>query len=587
MKFAASQSSHKASLGCLTFFAIPFICVGVGVSWWAASLYQKHLATQSWTEVPATITSAELITHRSKGKRGRETVSYEAVATYDYEVAGRKFSGNRVDLLGQNGTNELEQRAHAETKKHLNDHTPFRCYVNPNDPGESVLFRELPGESLMLLTIFAGVFGAAGFGMLTGAIAISRRSPAPAISNVPDDQPWLLRSDWAAGRILTSSSAIVTGAVIGAIAVYWNVAALPLYRKLFSSFTSDPGGWKWFALFFPLAGLLLVLATIHQVMRHRRFGESELQLASTPGVIGGQLAGVVRVAKRVESADGFRVLLSCIQTTGSGKQKRELNIWQDERLIAQPMYDDATGTTAIPVIFEIPYEGTETSRPKSDRNIRWRLDVTSKLPGVDYKSQFEVPVFKTGDSRPDFQLDSSLVEAYAQAPNEDVILADAGITKEMLPGGIRMNFGMARNLGAAIALTAFLAAWIGGIVFLWSVGSYIMMVILALFSPFILAIVADLWFHRSTVDATPNGLSIKSGLLGFGREKSLAVEELECISTEDGMSSGAAVWKNIVVVPRTGKKITIAKSIPSKLAADAVINELNLALGLDTSLARK
>ena len=60
MKVAASQSSRKSSLGCLVFFAVPFVCVGVGVSWWAASLYQKHLATQSWTEVPATITYHDL-----------------------------------------------------------------------------------------------------------------------------------------------------------------------------------------------------------------------------------------------------------------------------------------------------------------------------------------------------------------------------------------------------------------------------------------------------------------------------------------------------------------------------------------------
>jgi hypothetical protein len=587
MKFATSKSSRRASLGCLAFFAIPFICVGVGVTCWVASLYQRHLAMQSWAEVPATITSAELITHRSKGKNGRETVSYEAVAKYDYEVAGRKYSGNRVDLLGQNSTNELEQRAHAETKKHLDNHTPFRCYVNPDDPGESILFRELPGESLMLLTLFGGIFGAAGFGMLTGAIAKARRSPAPVLSNVPDDQPWLLRSDWATGRILTSSSAILTGAVIGAIAISWNIAALPLYRKLFSTFASDPGGWKWIAIFFPLAGLMLVFAAIHQVMRLRRFGDSELQLASTPGLIGGQLAGIVRIAKRVESADGFRVLLSCVQTTGSGKHKREQNIWQDERLVTQPMYDDATGATAIPVLFAIPYDGAETSRPKSERNIRWRLDVASKLPGVDYKSQFEVPVFKTSDSRADFQLDTSLVEAYGQTSDNDHVLADAGITKELLPKGVRLDFGMGRNFGAAMALTAFLAAWVGGIFFLWSVGSFIMMVILALFSPFILAIVADLWFHRSTVEATPNGLIIRSGFLGFGREKFLSVEDVERVTTEDGMSSGAAVWKNIVAVPRTGKKITIAKSIPSKLAADAVINELNLALDVETAPPRK
>jgi hypothetical protein len=580
MKLTTSQSSRKASLGCLIFFAVPFICVGVGVSWWAAKLYQKHLAMQSWTEVPATITSAELKTHRSKGKRGRVSISYEAVATYDYEVGGRKYSRNRVDVVGKNGTNEMQQREHAETKKHLNNKTPFRCYVNPEELGESVLYRELPGEMLMFLTLFAVGFGSAGFGMLTGTVLKARRSPSTT-AEMPDDQPWLARSDWADGRIISGGSAAVTAAVLGVIAVYSNIAALPLYGKLFSSFGNDPGGWKWIALAFPLVGLLIAVGAIHQIMRHRRFGESVLQLASTPGVIGGQLAGVVRIAKRVDSADGFRLLLSCIQTTGSGKQRRESTVWQDEQLVRTPMHDEATGATAIPVLFAIPYDSAETSRPDSSRNIRWRLDVTGKMSGVDYKSWFEVPVFKTDESRPDFKLDASLVEAYAQAPHENKVLAEAGITKETLPNGIRLDFGMARNLGMATGLTAFLLVWIGVTIFLWSNGSTAFAVVFGLFALFIGAITVDLWFHRSVVDATSDTLTIRSGLLGFGRMKSFTKEDIKSLEAENGMTSGAQVWKNVVVVPRTGKKCAIAKSISSKLAADAVVSELKTALGLN------
>ena len=76
-------------------------------------------------------------------------------------------------------------------------------------------------------------------------------------------------------------------------------------------------------------------------------------------------------------------------------------------MVMQPMRDRGGEGAAVPVLFAIPFESQETSRSKSQRDIEWRLELSAKMPGVDYKSRFDVPVFKTADSRPDFKLDES------------------------------------------------------------------------------------------------------------------------------------------------------------------------------------
>ncbi|MEO7403995.1 MAG: hypothetical protein ABIU95_10035 [Burkholderiales bacterium] len=167
-------------------------------------------------------------------------------------------------------------------------------------------------------------------------------------------------------------------------------------------------------------------------------------------------------------------------------------------LVMQPIRDDASsapGAIAIPVLFAIPYESMESSRANSTRNISWLLDIWAKVPGVDYSAQFEVPVFKTNDSRRDFQLDERLAADFSPAPPREAVLADAGITRELLAeSGVRMFFPPARNTGSAFGLTAFLAIWIGAIWFMiWVRAPFLFPVVFGLFGLLALWIVLDLW----------------------------------------------------------------------------------------------
>jgi hypothetical protein len=564
----------------LTLFSLPFAAVGIGATYWTFRTAAQHNQMQSWVEVPAVIKRAEL-----EGGRGKED-SVQAVAEYEYEFGGRKFVGERVGIYDvSDNVGSFQHDAYRELKRHLDEGRAFRCFVNPQKPAEAVLYRQMRWEMLAFNTMFAVLFGSAGLGLMTGALAARRRLQPAAEAAATEKEPWLVRADWASGRILPSGGAAAAVPVLAAVALIWNIATLPLLSKLPEILRTTDTAWVWTTLAFPAVGGLLIVAFLHQWIRRQKFGESVLELASTPGVVGGQLAGVVRIAKITPPATGFGLKLSCVERIRHGDDTREDVLWQDERIITEPMRDRGGEGAAVPVLFAIPFANQETSRPRSQRDIEYRLELSARMTGVDYKSCFDVPVFKTADSRPDFKLDESLAADFTATPPRDFLLSEAGIIKEpMARDGVRLEFPAARNLGSAVFVTAFVAIWTGAIWLMMHLGAPILFpIVFSFFELFFVWAALELWLYRSVIEADRNGLRSRGGLFGIGRLRLYAPEEIKQFRGEEQMSSGSNVWKNLVLVPRKGKRRTLAKGISSKLALDAAIDELKAALGHDAA----
>jgi hypothetical protein len=582
---AKSRSNRKSappkkalSVGCLVFFALPFLAVGFGVTYWTASTALQYSAMQSWVEVPAKIEKASL--EQTRGRKGRS--KYKAKATYTYEYEGKTFTGDRVSLHNSSDNfGDFQRKTAAQLEERLRTGKPVPCFVNPQDPTESVLYPQIRWEMMAFFTIFAAVFGCVGFGMLTAALVSARRTFEHVTSDVPKDEPWRMRPDWASGTI---SSLAATASFVPALAVvslWWWIGSAPLWLKLPTLFASSDSGWRWLMFAFPLIGVLLLLMLAYHLVHQRKYGESILQLASTPGVIGGQLAGVVQIPQTIRPDSGFQLKVSCIEIqSGRKNEDREVVVWQDERLVENAMHGGA-GTTAVPVLFAIPYGAKESSRSTSSRDIRWILDVFARTSGVDYRTRFEVPVFKTAASRADFKLDESLTSDFISVPSTDVVLRDAGIVKEPLPGeGVRLVFPAARNPGSAFTSTLILAGLVAIVWFLRSIGAPIIFaIVFGLIGLLMLVITLELWFYRSVVEARSDGITFRGGLLGIGRRRFWPASEIKKFRFDHSMSSGRNVWKNIEVEIADKKTKTIAKSIGSKLAQEAVVNELNAALG--------
>ena len=481
------------------------------------------------------------------------------------------------------------------------------------------IYRQPNWEMAPVVTLCAAVFGSVGFAMLTAIVAQRLRAPLAGTINpdAPADKPWLARPEWAEGRIPAAGGASPLAPVLAAIAVWWNVATLPLLAALPTYVREIDSHWAWLVLLFPMVGVLLIAAFFYQFLRGQKFGESEFELASVPGVVGGQLAGVVRIPRRIYAPEGFRLRLVCVEWLIHHRQKRDTRVdhvvWQDERLVMDPIVEG--NGTGVPVLFAIPFDLPETSRPETEREFEWRLEVWANLPGIDYDATFEVPVYKTAESRRDVRPGETRLAASAARPGSELVLRDAGVVRESIGAdGVRLTFRAARNWREALVVSLFPLVFAGFVcVYLpfneeaqnffnfkrvWkdlANDPNVMAIVIAIFQTvvavfcstmFVLITLVfsllslDLWLYRSVVEASPAGLTFRGGWLGVGRTRRFAPEDICRFKAEEYMrSSGGGLWKSVVLIPHRGRgeKLAIGKGIRSKLAQEAVIDELNAA----------
>jgi hypothetical protein len=221
--------------------AAPFLAVGLFACWWGMNKWSEYENMKSWVEVPAMIKMTDLEEHLS-----RRHHRYEVFATYEYEFNEKQYSGSRVTLLsGLMNQGSLNREAYEELNPHRVQQTPFRCYVNPNAPQESIIYRNLPGFPLVQSTVLATIPGTIGMALLTISISILMFGSTRLREQV--------------ALVNTSMRLVVFWAIIGS---YWSIACLPLDRKILESISGGGGVEAWLAIMFPLIGLLMLTRSL-------------------------------------------------------------------------------------------------------------------------------------------------------------------------------------------------------------------------------------------------------------------------------------------------------------------------------------
>src|SRR6187402_47510 len=84
---------------------------------------------------------------------------------YTYEWQERSYPGNRAGTFVLGGTSEVDDwddRIEALISKAHSEESPVTVYVNPSDPAESILNREIRWKLLMVFLPFAVGFSGAG-----------------------------------------------------------------------------------------------------------------------------------------------------------------------------------------------------------------------------------------------------------------------------------------------------------------------------------------------------------------------------------------------------------------------------------------
>ncbi len=213
-------------------------------------------------------------------------------------------------------------------------------------------------------------------------------------------QQFAQRGDWVRGTVDAEGTRtrhwLVTAALIWALLALAALAAA-LYWQ----------GDAWLMAVPPLMVALLLSATwTLRRIRHRRFGISRLRLRQVPLLLGERIEGRIEtgIQQRQRPPRGFRLCLRCVhcyersdRATGMRRTSRCRDVlWQRSRdQYGQASEGNPTCLT-VPVDFTLPADQAPVTLPLTGDGIRWELEISAALPGIDYAETFSLPVLDAG-----------------------------------------------------------------------------------------------------------------------------------------------------------------------------------------------
>lgn len=350
-------------------FLLPFLGVALWMGFMAFQSVNRVEAARSWNEAKAEITSCVL--HRHRGSKGG--YSYRVDAQYTYTVDSKKYNSSKVSFyFGSDNIGRFHQNTFHKLDTARLSKKSFPCWVNPANPEEVVLIRDLRPEMIGFQLIFVFAFGGAAIAVLLGTLS-SGDSKRLANSNIRMRSSGIHRSLLLSGIIADA----VAGWILWKVVTLIGLAATPWYLWL----CVLPGG-------------ILTACGVYFWMRFSKFGVSELMLSSSIVRLGDRLNATVMIPKMVEGE--FKGVLSCTHqyTTGSGKHRTTHHdvLWSSELISGGS--PAGSEMTHVSFHFELPVasQGAHPTREMGNTKYYWRLSVTSDMPGVDYKAVFDIVV---------------------------------------------------------------------------------------------------------------------------------------------------------------------------------------------------
>ena len=579
---AATLVSMKARI--LTgLFALPFAAVGVWMAWMIGSSAIDAWQMRAWQPVPATVISGGYRT--SSG----DSDTFEAYADYQYFWNGQRYSGDRVSISsGADNIGDYQTDMGRRLTRAQRTGEPITVYVNPEQPGESIVDRTLRWGLLGFKSIFLIVFGGVGFGLLYAVF----RSPAEKDAEDPlyGDKPWLLNDDWQTGTLRSNSKASMWGA--WAFAAIWNLISAPTPFIAYREIVENENYVALVALLFPFVGMILIVWALKRTVEWRRFGPAPLTLDPFPGSIGGHVGGTIELNQPYDSQAKYQVTLTNVSSyvSGSGKNRsrRERSQWQDKLVAHAEM--SATGTR-LSFRFDVP-EGLGESDAEKDGdsyNI-WRLNLLAELAGPDIDRDYEIPVYATGENSrrlSERAVQSARVEQ--DKIDDQAVLKTVQLQRGM--HGTTMHFPMFRHFDSMLIGLVFGGVFGGaGWFLIVKEEAAIFGGVFALVG--ILIGILSLYFGLNSLQVSQDGISIRTvrRLLGIPIKRREmrrdAFDHFDKKSSMQKQSGGkSTMYYSVYAVDSTGEKMVVGEGFKGENEAKAAIRLYARELGLGDVLA--
>ena len=236
----ALKEKISAAVGALACLALFGGMGGLGL-WFTGSSIYDGLRARDWVKVKADITHVDTGT-----------------ATFTYTFNERKYAADRVGTFSLGGSTDLddwEQRMDAMLSEALAEKKPVTAFVNPDNPAEAMLDREIRWK---LVIVLMGISFASAVGGLIAFVGIGRN--AIGWESHGAGVPWLKPR---------AREALFQWAV----AAIWNGIAIPIAVAVIPDLCASG---EWFPVIllvlFPLVGLLILWSALSSTWASLREG---------------------------------------------------------------------------------------------------------------------------------------------------------------------------------------------------------------------------------------------------------------------------------------------------------------------------
>ena len=438
----------------------------------------------------------------------------ETRASYSYDFAGGSYQGTGVGVSAFKdniGSYHQDMQAYLHRIQVSDAFLPI--WVNPANPSQAVIDRNMRWGLFALTGAFCSVFLLIGLGVIFASLRSSStitarhgpslwkmratwqqakkdgttdldflefcqqhyadpRAPGAATADNVSAAEWQSRKGWESPRIKSDAGKGVW--FFWLFALVWNAISTPIVFIVPAELQQENYA-ALIGLLFPLIGLFLLYKAIKVTLEYRHFGRVVYSMDPFPGGIGGHVGGHIQVNnldyRRAREARALSIKLECVYSyvSGSGKNRsrRESIKWAQQ---GQPKIENAIEGVNLSFRFDVPEGLPQADVEQNGAYHFWRLSINADIPGIDLDRSYNIPVFATGETARNVSHDISAQAAARRKQDSDAArhaIASGKFDIEGLSRAMRfrnegnriqLSFPMFRNR----FLTLFVAIFAGG-----------------------------------------------------------------------------------------------------------------------------
>lgn len=391
---------------------------------------------------------------------------------------------------------------------------------------------------------------------------------------LPDEKPWAKHPQWSKGIIKDTSKRDFLHLVFFSV-IWCTLSGIALW-KAFQGNAEFPI-LLILGLFISI-GVIMLLSAFYMCLQWYKFRGTRFVMVEVPGIIGGSLGGVIEIPHHVRPDKGFTITLECVrlQSVQSGRNRRVQQSvqWSSSQIIRVDASSISRRLTAIPVLFDIPFDVEPTAAMNEGKGCLWRLRLEAECPGLNLKSVFEVPVFRTEHSRsyPPLSQNTPLPEDEVTLQSR---LTNINIHLSRTAGNdLLIEFPLSRHWGSLFFLffsTIFLTAiaWAT-----YSLGAPIIFPIVFGGMELLILFVTFSSMQSAQLKLTDDTLNIFFRKFVWNKHQSLRKDAIQTITARSWLTVNNVKQYNLVLKLKDNSQIRIPTFIPREDNTQAILHFL-------------